>query len=180
MVRRCPHERQTERHVDGAVEGQRLDRDQRLVVIHRHDDIVTGTGGGVEQRIGGVRPGDRDVLRAQASQRRHDDVDILATDVAPFTGMRIEAGDGDAWRGEAEPRRKIAGHDAHRLDDQVLRDETRDAGDRYVDGRRDDGERRRPQQHHRMAVGTVEALRHRAHELRLAWIGIADAMQDLL
>ena len=34
VVGRGAHERQAERDVDAAVEGQRLERDQRLVVVH--------------------------------------------------------------------------------------------------------------------------------------------------
>ena len=52
------------------VEGQRLDRDQRLVVVHGHDDVVARTRRLVEQRVGRVRAGHRDVFRPQKRRAR--------------------------------------------------------------------------------------------------------------
>ena len=54
VVRRGAHEGKPERDVDAGVESERLDRDQRLVVIHRHGHVVALARLGVEQRIGGV------------------------------------------------------------------------------------------------------------------------------
>ena len=41
VVGRGAHERQAERDVDGMIESQRLDRDQRLVVIHAQSGVVS-------------------------------------------------------------------------------------------------------------------------------------------
>ena len=86
VVGRGAHEGQAQRHVDRAVEGQRLDRDQRLVMGHGDADVVAGAGGGVEQRVGRVRAGDGETLVAQPQQRGGDDLDLLAADVAALAG----------------------------------------------------------------------------------------------
>jgi len=46
------HEWQAQRDVDGVVEGERLNRDQRLVVIHRKRHVVAGPCRFVKQGVG--------------------------------------------------------------------------------------------------------------------------------
>ena len=73
VVGRCAHERQAERDVDALVEGQRLDRDEGLVVIHRDDCIVARAGGGMKQRVGGVRTRDGQAFGAKLLDGGRDD-----------------------------------------------------------------------------------------------------------
>ena len=56
VIGRGAHERKPERDVDGVVEGERLDRDQRLVVIHRERDVVARARRLVEHAVGRQRP----------------------------------------------------------------------------------------------------------------------------
>ena len=103
------------RDVDAAVEIDRLDRDQRLVVIHAQRRVVAAPRRGVEHRVGGERPARVDAGGAQRGDRRRDDVDVLAAERAGLAGMRVEPGDRDDRRGDrrnrgAAPRRSPARH----------------------------------------------------------------------
>src|SRR3974390_1503003 len=102
VIWRGPHKRQAKRNIDGAVEGEGLDRDQRLVVIHAERHVITGARALVEQRIGWQRPKSVNPLRLQPRDCRRHDSPILLTERAALTGMRIEAGDSDAWPRDAE------------------------------------------------------------------------------
>ena len=70
MVRRRPHDRQAERDIDGIVEGDGLDRDESLVVIHAERGVVAGPRLGVEQGIGGKRAAGIDARAAQLASQR--------------------------------------------------------------------------------------------------------------
>ena len=73
VIGRGAHERQAERDVDGVVEGQRLDRDQRLVVIHAERGVVGLARRLVEHGVGGQRPARIDAVGDQPLDRRlHD------------------------------------------------------------------------------------------------------------
>src|SRR3546814_4704265 len=65
MVGRGAHDRQAQRDVDAVVEVQRLDRDQRLVVIHAQRRVIGLARAGVEHAVGGQRTHDVHALRAQ-------------------------------------------------------------------------------------------------------------------
>ena len=49
------HERQAQSDVDRVIESQRLDRNQRLVVVHRKRRVIARARRPMEQRIGGQR-----------------------------------------------------------------------------------------------------------------------------
>ena len=111
VIGRGAHERQPERDIDRVVEGQRLDRDQRLVVIHRERHVVARARGGVKQRIGRQRAARIDAVGAQALDRGRDDGDILLAERAVLAGMRVETGhhqprprDAEAARAGRAPR----------------------------------------------------------------------------
>ena len=72
------------------VEGERLERDQRLVVIHADDRVVAGARGGVEHGIGRQRPASRR-CRPRAAPRPPAPmiVDLLAAERA---ALRRHAG----------------------------------------------------------------------------------------
>ena len=150
MIRRGANERQTQRDVDGVVECQRLDRDQRLVVIHADRAVVGFARGFVEHGVGGQRPPDFDAFAAQDFDRRRHDGLVLGAERAVFAGMRIEARYRDARPGDAEVGFEFRGHDARGGDDQVggeLRDRV---AQRKMDRHGNDGQRRGPQHHHRL------------------------------
>ncbi len=85
------------------VEGQRLDRDQRLVVIHAQRDVVGRARRVVEHAC---RPA---AVRARRCRRRRSAatagatiVAVLVAERAVLAGMRIEPGDGEARPRDAE------------------------------------------------------------------------------
>ena len=102
MIGRGADDRQAERHVDRLLEVQRLDRDQRLVVIHAQRRIIVGARAGVEHGVGGVGAGHPPALGRERGDRRLDDLDFLAAELAAFAGMRVEAGDREPRLGDAE------------------------------------------------------------------------------
>ena len=114
-----------ERDVDGVLEGDRLDRDQRLVVIHADRAVIGLARGGVEQGVRRQRAANRDALGAQGFDGRRDDVEIFGAERAVLAGMRVEAGDDEARMGEAETGFQIPDHDAGGRDDQFARSAAR-------------------------------------------------------
>ena len=149
MIRRRTHERQAEGHVDAAVEGERLDRDQRLVVVHRDDRIVGLARLGVEQGIGGMRSRDRQPFRQKRRDCRTDDGLVLAPDRACFARVRIETGHRDAWLLDAEILDQPGMHDAHGFEDEVTGYHRGDGREGNVDRQRHHAQFDRGQHHHR-------------------------------
>jgi hypothetical protein len=92
MIGRCAHERQSQRDVDRIVEGQRLDRDQRLIVVHADRAVVGLACGVVEHGIGRQRSPDLDALGAQDFDGRRHDTPVFDAEGAVFAGVWIEAG----------------------------------------------------------------------------------------
>ena len=70
MIGRCADEGQAERDVDALVECQRLDRDQRLVVIHADGRVVVRPRAAHERACRPERAGDVDALARSAVERR--------------------------------------------------------------------------------------------------------------
>ena len=104
VVRRGADEGQAERDIDAIVEAERLGGDQRLIVIHADRHVIASAGIVMEHRVGGQGAEGIDALVAQHFDRRTDDLVILLADRAVFAGMRIEAGNGEPRRGDAETR----------------------------------------------------------------------------
>ena len=150
VIRRGADERQSERDVDGVLEGDGLDRDQRLVVIHADRAVIGLARGVVEHGVRRQRAASLDALGAQGFDGRRDDVDLFGAERAVFAGMRIEAGDDEARMGEAETGLQILDHDAGGRDDQFARQLRERLAQRQMDRHRHDGKRRRPQHHHRL------------------------------
>ena len=78
VIRRGADERQSQRDVDGILERDRLDRDQRLVVIHADRAVVGLARRGVKHRIRRQRPAGVDAFAAQRFDGGCDDVDVFA------------------------------------------------------------------------------------------------------
>ncbi len=144
MIGRGANEREPERHIDGVREGERLDRNQRLIVIHGDDDVIALARRGVEQRVGWMRAADGDPGALEFGQRRRDDFDLLASHRAAFAGMGIETCEGESRLRESEANAEIMRDDeagAH----QKRAGETRgNILQRDMNRRRNDGEFRRP------------------------------------
>ena len=104
VVGRGAHERQAERHVDRVVEGQRLDRDQRLVVIHAERRVVGRARRCVEHGVGRQRPARVDALGRAAARppaRRCARPRRRSRRSSPACGLRPAT----ARRGRAMPKR---------------------------------------------------------------------------
>src|SRR6056297_29016 len=101
MIRRDAQEGKAERDVHRLVEGDGLDRDQCLVVIHAQGGIETGAGAGMKQRIAGIGPARIDPLALQLRDGRRDDIDLLAPHRAVLARMRVEPGNSEARRVDA-------------------------------------------------------------------------------
>ncbi len=82
MVYRGADDRQPQRDIDGASKAAVLQYRQALVMIHGEDGIAGFDAGIVEQGVSRQWTFQIDALIAQALQRRDDDVDFLATQVA--------------------------------------------------------------------------------------------------
>src|SRR5690606_28051522 len=106
--------------VDAAIEGQRLDRDQRLIMVHRYRGIVGLPGCLVKHRVCRARAADVYPERTQLGDCRGDDLLILAAETAIFSRMGVEAGNPDAWIGDAEIALQGASGDPDGSDDEFL------------------------------------------------------------
>ena len=74
VIGRGAHERQAERDVDAVVEGERLDRDQRLIVIHAERHVVGRARAPHGTCVSaGQRPARVDALGLQPRDGRRDD-----------------------------------------------------------------------------------------------------------
>ena len=114
MIGRGADERQSQRDVDGVVEGQRLDRDQRLIVIHADRAIIGLARGVVEHGVRRQRSPDLDAVAAQDFDGGRHDGRLLGAERAVLAGVGIEAGYRKARMGEAEAGFQIGDHDAGR------------------------------------------------------------------
>src|SRR5207237_4159957 len=86
-----------ERHVDRLLEGECLDRDERLVVIHGHDDIIFSTSDRAEERVGCVRSADRNPGGAGGFDPSTNLL-LFVPKPPALPGVRIERGGRQAWR----------------------------------------------------------------------------------
>ena len=84
--------------------------------------VVIGARAGVEHRVGGMRAGDSPAFGGKRGDRRLDDLDLLAAELAAFAGMRVEAGHGEPRLGDPELALKPAQRrSAARFDQALLR-----------------------------------------------------------
>src|SRR3546814_2194215 len=90
MVGRGADERQAEGNVATLVEIQRLDRDQRLVVIHADRGVVAGARRGMEHGIWRQRAGHIEAFGAQALDSRGNDCGIFVAHRTGLAGMSVD------------------------------------------------------------------------------------------
>src|SRR3546814_7158815 len=77
VVGRGADDGETKRHINALIKMQRLERDQRLVVIHAERDVISTPYALMEHGIGGKRAGDVDAFRPKLFHCGNDDVDFL-------------------------------------------------------------------------------------------------------
>src|SRR3546814_20687586 len=70
---------------------QRLERDQRLVVIHAERDVISTPYAPMEHGIGGKRAGDVDAFRPKLFHCGNADVDFLHSPCSILPALRLEA-----------------------------------------------------------------------------------------
>src|SRR6516165_27154 len=92
VIRRGSYERQSERYVDGMIERQCLDRNERLIVIHGERDVVAGTRGLMKQRVGRKRTARIDSFRPELLDGGMHQGQIFIAERPVLACMRIEAG----------------------------------------------------------------------------------------
>ena len=102
MIRRGPHKGQSQRDIHPAIEVDRLDRDQRLIMIHAQRGIKGGTGVEVKHRVGRQRAAHLYPRSVHLGDGRFDDLDLFTSETTGLSGMRIEAGDDEFGGGHAE------------------------------------------------------------------------------
>ena len=129
----------------------RLDRDQRLVVVHaraprrsaaaRRAWNMVSAGSGPRASMPSAR---------RVGDRRGDDRPVLGPIAPSSPACGLRPATASRGRGDAEPLAQVARHDPAGLDDQLGRQRSGHRGKRDVDGHRDHGERLAPQHHHRM------------------------------
>ncbi len=92
MIDRGPDDRQAEGDVHGVIEGQGLERDVPLIVIHA-DECVSGLpGSGQEGGVGGNRTADLDTPVAGGIQLRRDDGFLFpVSEETVLSGVGVEA-----------------------------------------------------------------------------------------
>jgi len=112
VIRTGAHQRQAERDIDTLLHPQVFDRDQTLVVVHRHHHIKLA-------RLPGFRPGPHkhrvwcerathvQPLLAGPGDGRRNDVELFPAEQSAFASVRIEPGHRDT--------RQTARGTAHRL-----------------------------------------------------------------
>ena len=150
VIGRGAHERQAERDVDGVVEGQRLDRDQRLVVIHAQRGVV-GLARAASWNIVSAGSGPRASMPSAMSRSIAGATIALSSlpsvPSSPACGLRPAT----ASRGlrDAEALGQVARHHPPGLEDQVARQPLRHLLERDMDRDRHHGHLGRPQHHHR-------------------------------
>ena len=168
VVGRGADDRQAERDVDAIVEVQRLQRDQRLVVVHAQRRVVARARRGLEHGVGGVRAGD-----VEPSSRSRS---IAGTMIS--ISSRPSAPPSPAWGlspatasrgcGDAELRCRPARRRGPRRRSGRSVSASGTSGEREMGGDRD-GAQGRPGEHHR-----VSSPRHAAalgDEFGLAGMG---------
>jgi hypothetical protein len=180
VIGRGAHEGEAEGDVDRLGEGERLCRDECLVVIHAERGIVTGPCLLREHRIRGKRAEGVDVFGAKPHHRRADNALVLVAESAAFAGVRVEPGDRQPRLANGETAPEIAGEDPRRLHDQLLVQRGRHLAERNVNGDRDCLQLRTGEHHHGPPRRPGPGGRQRAEEFRVAGMAEAGVVERLL
>jgi len=95
VTRTGPHHGQTQRHVDGLVEADQLQRNMSLIMIHGHDAVAPTGNLRRESRVAGQWSHHPDPFLSGAGQRRHDQGLFFFSDGPSFSGMGIKTADAE-------------------------------------------------------------------------------------
>ena len=89
VIRRCANEGQAERDIHAIRESERLERDERLIVVHGENGVIALARGVVKQGIRRMRSGCVNTLSIKCLDRRRDHLDFFAAKRSIFSGVRI-------------------------------------------------------------------------------------------
>ncbi len=125
-------------------------------MIHRQHCIAVFEVLGGEQRVGWQWADQLDALLAQTRQRRLDDFDFLAPQVAAFPGMGIQATDQNARAGDTELAHQVRVQDARDPLQTLGGDRIGDIPERQVGGHQRHTQAARGEHHyHLFGVGQL-------------------------
>ena len=102
MIDAGPDDRQTERHVHRRIEVEQLQWDQCLIVIHPDHHLELTRHRAMKDGVCRVRAADVDAFAPCSLDRRADQLFLLAAKQPVFTGVGVQAGDGDSRAAPAE------------------------------------------------------------------------------
>ncbi len=156
VVGRRAHDRQPGRVVDATLEGQRLERNQTLIVVHGHHGVVEPVGTDPEEAVGRERSEDQIAPTAGFFERGNDRLVLLAAQHAPVAGMRVQAEHRDLGPIDPEILNQAVVNDLDRLQNSLAGHPFRHVPDRDVAGHQSDAQVVR-HHHHRVAPGTRQA-----------------------
>src|ERR1700694_5855267 len=111
MVDRGADERQAKRHGHAAPEPRVFEHRKALVVVHGERAIGCVQPLRHEPRVRGDRAARRNPRGRRSGNRRRDDLDVLAPEVARFSAVRIEPGDQNARPSDAKTRAQVSVED---------------------------------------------------------------------
>jgi len=146
VIDRRPHDRQAERHVDRAAEGEQLHRNQPLVVIAGNHGVEFAAHGAAEDRVAGKRAVDLDASRTRCLHRWPQDVVLFRAEQPFLARVGVQAGERDARTRDSEAR-ELARGQVDGVAEQRLGEQPRHLRERDVHRRQDDLQRIGPEHH---------------------------------
>ena len=102
VIHGSPNDRQSDRQVHAPTKRHGFERDQSLVVIHGHHDVIRSANGRPEQRIGRQGAGGLDSASSGQANRGPNDRLLFVTQDSVFACMWIERGDADTRTSDVE------------------------------------------------------------------------------
>ena len=144
--------RNTEGDVHAFLEGDGLDRDQALVVVHGDHDVRLALDGPAKHRVGGQGPHGVDALGASLCDGRGNDRGVLAAETAALARVTVDAADGDSRLGDSEESSQGVVGQTQRAQDPFGADRSKHLPERHVNRGQHDAERSAGE-HHRHALG---------------------------
>ena len=161
------------------IESQRLDRNQRLVVVHRKRRVIARARRPMEQRIGGQRTAGLDTFRLETFHGGAHHGQVLVAERAVLACVRIKAGDGKTRPRDAEALTQVARDNPPGFDYEISAEMGDDIFQRKVDSDWYDREFRGPQHHHRATCHAGRFLDQLTEIFGMSRLGEARAIEHV-
>jgi hypothetical protein len=109
MIRAGSYKGKAQRDIHPLVEGDELERDKALVVVHAEHGIKLPLRGTPKNRVRAKRPRERTlgIRSRQQGKCRGDDLLFLIAEITLFPGMGIEPGNGNPGCWDSAPQEMI-------------------------------------------------------------------------